>query len=62
VSVRRVEYLLELLVEADKVLKNTSERRETGVHRKKLLVNLDPFDVIKPVSGILHGLDFTGRS
>ena len=59
VGVGRVENLFKLLVEADEVFQYASEGWKTSVHCEELLVNLHPLKVIKPVSRVLHGLDFT---
>lgn len=45
-SVGRVKNLFELFVEADEVLKYTTERGQTRVHCEELLVNLHPLKII----------------
>ena len=51
-----IEDLLEFLVELNKVAIDASEGLEL-IHAVKLLINLGPFDIIKPVSWIWLRLD-----
>lgn len=58
-SLNGIEDLLKLLVEVNEVLKDACIRWQSSVHDVELLVDLNPFEVIEPVSWVLHTLDFS---
>ena len=54
-----IEDLLELLMEVDEVLEDSSEWWERGVHIVQLPVHLLPLKVVQPVGWVCHLFNLT---